>query len=84
MEYQAFAQLLGDYGEFIGSIAVLVMLAYLAIQVRQNTKVEENSDLDTSLRNFMAVRQSTFEDPELSALAYKGLGDPKSLRENLW
>ena len=81
MEHQAFAQLLGSYGEFIGSIAVLVTLGYLAIQVRQNTRAEENSALDMSLRNLMAVRQSTFEDAEMSALAYKGLRDPESLSE---
>ena len=81
MEHQAFAQLLGNYGEFIGSIAVLATLAYLAIQIRQNTKAEENSALDMSLRNLMAVRQSTFDDPEMSALAYKGLRDLKTLSE---
>ena len=35
MEHQALAQLLGNYGEFIGSIAVLATLAYLAVQVNQ-------------------------------------------------
>jgi hypothetical protein len=38
MDHQAFAQLLGNYGEFIGAIAVLVTLAYLAVQVRHNTR----------------------------------------------
>ena len=81
MEHQALAQLLGNYGEFVSSIAVLVTLAYLAIQVRQNTKAERNSALDMSLRNLMAVRQATFEDSELSALIYKGLNDPDGLSE---
>ena len=35
MDHQAIAQLLGNYGEFLGSIAVLVTVLYLAIQVRQ-------------------------------------------------
>ena len=35
MDHQAFAQLLGNYGEFFGSIAVFATLAYLAVQVRQ-------------------------------------------------
>lgn len=35
MDHQAFAQLLGSYGEFIGSVAILVTLIYLAIQTRQ-------------------------------------------------
>jgi len=36
MDHQAFAQLLGNYGEFVGAIAVVVTLFYLAVQVRQN------------------------------------------------
>ena len=39
MDHQAFAQLLGNYGEFVGAIAVVVTLAYLAIQIRQNTNM---------------------------------------------
>ena len=38
MDHQAFAQLLGNYGEFVGAIAVVVTLAYLTIQIRQNNK----------------------------------------------
>ena len=34
MDHQAFAQLLGNYGEFIGAIAVVLTLVYLAAQVK--------------------------------------------------
>ena len=37
MDHQTFAQLLGNYGEFIGAIGVVVTLGYLAIQVRHST-----------------------------------------------
>ena len=37
MDHQAFAQLLGNYGEFFGAIAVVVTLLYLAGQLKQNT-----------------------------------------------
>ena len=50
MDHQAFAQLLGNYGEFVGAIAVVVTLAYLAVQVKHskeavtaNTKSLEES-----------------------------------------
>ena len=36
MDLQATAQLLGNLGEFIGSIAILVTLIYLAVQIRQS------------------------------------------------
>lgn len=35
MDYIALSELLGNYGEFIGSIAVVVTLIYLIVQVRQ-------------------------------------------------
>jgi hypothetical protein len=41
MDHQAIAELLGNYGEFIGSIAILVTLGYLAIQVRQSKHLLE-------------------------------------------
>jgi hypothetical protein len=34
---------LGAVGEFVGAVAVVAMLAYLAIQVRQNTQVIEET-----------------------------------------
>jgi hypothetical protein len=37
MDHQAFAQLLGNYGEFVGAVAVVATLFYLALQVRTNT-----------------------------------------------
>jgi hypothetical protein len=37
INHQAFAELLGNYGEFVGSIAVLATRIYLPFQIRQNT-----------------------------------------------
>ena len=31
-----FSQLLGSYGEFVGAIAIVVTLIYLAVQLKQN------------------------------------------------
>ena len=72
---------LGARGEFFAAIAVLVTLAYLAVQVRQNTKAERRTALDSSIRNFIAIRQAVFEDAEISAIAMKGYNDPDSLDE---
>jgi hypothetical protein len=50
MDHQAFAQLLGNYGEFLGAIAVVVTLVFLIAQLRQgkasldaNTKALDES-----------------------------------------
>ncbi len=39
-----FSQLLGNYGEFIGAIAIVVTLIYLAMQLRQNTRAIQSSE----------------------------------------
>ncbi len=56
-----FSQLLGNYGEFIGAIAIVVTLTYLAVQLRQNTAsvrasayqewVTSNVEIDLSMSN---------------------------------
>ena len=38
MDFVLTAQLLGNFGEFVGAIAVVVTLGYLVVQVSQNTK----------------------------------------------
>jgi hypothetical protein len=41
MDHQAFAEMLGNYGEFVGAIAVVVTLGYLAVQLRRNSEVSK-------------------------------------------
>jgi hypothetical protein len=43
MDHQTFAQLLGNYGEFVGSIAVLGTLIYLAVQIRHSKELLERN-----------------------------------------
>jgi hypothetical protein len=61
MDHQAFAQLLGNHGDFVGAIAVVVTLIYIAMQVsygrqeieinrhavEENTRVQKASSLDS-------------------------------------
>ena len=57
MDHQAFAQLLGNYGEFVGAIAVVATLFYLASQVRLSRQATE---ANTKLMEH-SVRRSTFQ-----------------------
>lgn len=61
MDHQAFAQLLGNYGEFVGAIAVVGTLAYLAVQVRQSrTATEANTrQLESASLREMASRMES-------------------------
>ena len=54
MDHQAFAQLLGNYGEFLGAIAVVATLVYLAAQIRQNTRAMEEGQRMALAENYIA------------------------------
>ena len=69
MDLMSKAQLLGKFGEFVGAIAVVITLGYLAVQIRQNTKAEKRSALDSSIRSLMDVRQSLFESSEMTTIS---------------
>jgi hypothetical protein len=43
MDHQTFAQLLGNYGEFVGAIAVVGTLIYFGVQLRKTERAMVNS-----------------------------------------
>ena len=51
MDHQTFAQLLGSYGEFVGAIAVVATLIYLATQIRQNNELLRSDSRQTLVSN---------------------------------
>jgi len=58
MDHQAFAQLLGNYGEFLGAIAVVVTLFYLATQIRRSTEATKamvRQGVDSSVAAYISV-----------------------------
>ena len=74
-------EVLGNLGEFFGAIAVFATLAYLAVQIRENTMAQRATAYDSSIRNFMDVRQAIFESSEMSAIYARGSDDPGGLNE---
>ena len=57
MDHVALAELLGNYGEFVGAIAVVVTLAYLAVQIRQQNVQSRRAsmhDIAVSFREALA------------------------------
>jgi hypothetical protein len=72
---------LGSLGEFVGSIAVVVTLIYLATQLRQNTKAiraASTQALDQSITDNIALWASTQDN---AVLMERGLSVPESLSE---
>lgn len=55
MDQQAIAQLLGNYGELVGAIAVVATLVYLANQLKQNTKAMQSGTRAAFLNGLQTV-----------------------------
>jgi hypothetical protein len=72
---------LAAWGEFLGGLAVVVSLIYLAGQIRQNSRLLRTStsatmgDTDTALAGLLAG------DPQLSEIVLGAMADPTSLSE---
>ena len=72
---------IGAIGEIVGALAVLLTLAYLAAQIKQNTQAVRASALDSSVNAVNAVRVAMFESPDVAAVYQKGLDDPEQLSD---
>ena len=77
---------LGNLGDFIGGIAVLVTLIYLAIQIRQHTaQAKEASEIaraDTyarSVASYSEFRSLLISDAGMADIYMRGCEDPRSL-----
>ncbi len=65
---------LAAWGEFIGGIAVVVSLIYLASQIRQNTKTVRASNLSGQIAA-NSEWSRMIVDPAAASLYVRGLGD---------
>jgi len=82
MDHQAFAQLLGNYGEFFGSIAVLITLVYLTIQIRQNNNSINSSNYFNAAISYNTINALSISDDETSRIMIKGTNTPEELTED--
>ncbi len=88
MDHQDIAQLLGNYGEFIGAIAVVTTLIYLVVQIRQNTNTIAGATEMELARELTAWHARITAEPELiqlynKAAANEPMSDSESARY-LW
>ena len=72
---------LGNIGEFVAAIAVLLSLLYLAIQIRQNTKSVRTSTYQAVLDSSHQVNK-LFTDPHLERIYRLGRKDLSQLDDS--
>ena len=70
---------LGAIGEFIGAMAVLVTLIYLAIQTRDNVKVLRARAVWDAQVSFVEVNEILGDGGTVSELIFRSLSDPEAL-----
>ena len=75
MDHQAFAQLLGNYGEFVGAIAVVLTLFYLALQVRHSKQATEANTRSIDENRKVAMAQIYHARSAESAAHYRTLAE---------
>jgi len=72
---------LGSLGEFVGAIATVATLIYLAIQIRSNTRAVQSAAAQAVHENYATWYQLLASDSELSQVTVNGLRDYSSLSE---
>jgi hypothetical protein len=84
MDHQAFAQMLGNYGEFIGALAVLMTLIYLAMQTRATRISTELQTYMASMATSIATTNALLSSTPASGEAYvKGMSGVELSDEEL-
>jgi hypothetical protein len=72
---------LAAWGEFIGGIAVVVSLIYLAGQIRQNSRLLRASTASATIDAFNDASSLIVQDPEVARIYWDGMADRSSLSE---
>ena len=73
--------ILAAWGEFLGGIAVVVSLVYLAGQIRQNSRLLKASTASVTLEANSQLSVLIVQDPELLRIYVDSLADPAGLSE---
>ena len=81
MDHQAFAQLLGNYGELIGAIGVVITLAYLVVQIRHNTRATRAASHHAITDSLNVGNIAQAQDAELARIFMSGCEDRSSLSD---
>jgi hypothetical protein len=81
MDLMNTAQLLGNFGEFVGAIGVVATLAYLAVQIRQNTRATQTSSHHAITDSINQGNVAIARDAELAQIWVSGTMDRDSLTE---
>jgi hypothetical protein len=70
---------LGNLGDFIGGIGVVITLAYLAVQIRHSSRVTALTSSHSITSSIAGFYERIAQDPELHSLWIRAMESPESL-----
>lgn len=70
---------LGNLGEFVGAIGVVISLVYLARQMKMNTQSVRAASFNSMVENSIRLLEHAFRDHEFAAFLARAESDPHSL-----
>ena len=76
------AQLLGNFGEFVGAIAVVVTLIYFGLQLRQASANVKAASHQSASQGRTALRMALSGDQRLTNIVRRGLAEPDVLDQD--
>ncbi len=72
-------QALGNLGEFVGALGVVISLVYLAQQMSQNTTSVRAASFNSMVQNSIRLLEHAFRDSEFAAFLTRAEADPSAL-----
>ena len=72
----------GAIGEVVGAVAVVITLAYLAIQIRQNTATQKAASHHAITDSFNNITVQIARDPQMGRLWRLGMEDLSNLSDD--
>ena len=65
------SQLLGNYGEFVGAVAIVVTLVYLAVQVRQGNQATNAASRDAAVAHVLGFFEQGMDNRVIARARHK-------------
>jgi hypothetical protein len=72
---------LGNIGEFLGALAVVISLVYLAVQIRQNTRAVRSASHQSLVSSEQAIQASVSDNREVARIVVQANKDFDGLDE---
>ena len=70
---------LGNLGEFVGALGVVISLVYLAKQMQQNTTSVRAASFNSMVQNSMRILEHSYVDSEFADFLHRAETDPSTL-----